>query len=274
MDKPTAQHLIRLALGAAQSRAAGLDAADQALMVSAVQMDVIERLTPVQRGRVLKRALMAPYPQGFFLALRACGGLRRILPEVDALFGVPLIGEGPEPIDIGEHQLGVLGQATRRSAPLAVRWAALLQKIGMGRTPPLFWPSHVGHEMRGLALLAPLSARIALAPASLDLAALAITETERVHRASKLRAGPIAALLARTEAETRPDRFAQLLEVCICDHAAHPGHGEADYTKAPRMRQALAAYLAVAPQGRDAQALLQARAEAIDVALRTDTTED
>lgn len=32
MDKPTAQHLIRLALGAAQSRAAGLDAADQALM--------------------------------------------------------------------------------------------------------------------------------------------------------------------------------------------------------------------------------------------------
>lgn len=227
MDKPTAQHLIRLALGAAQSRAAGLDAADQALMVSAVQMDVIERLTPVQRGRALERALMAPYPQGFFLALRACAGLKRLLPEVDALFGVPYLAEGPEPIDVGEHQLRVLAQAARRSAPLAVRCAALLQKIGMGRTPPLFWPHHVGHEVRGLALLAPLSARIALAPAALDLAALAIAEAERVHRASTLQAGSIVALLARTQAETRPDRLAQLLEVCICDHAAYTGHGEA-----------------------------------------------
>lgn len=192
-------------------------------------MDVIERLTPVQRGRALERALMAPYPQGFFLALRACAGLKRLLPEVDALFGVPYLAEGPEPIDVGEHQLRVLAQAARRSAPLAVRCAALLQKIGMGRTPPLFWPHHVGHEVRGLALLAPLSARIALAPAALDLAALAIAEAEaeRVHRANTLQAGPIAALLARTQAETRPDRLAQLLEVCICDHAAYPGHGEA-----------------------------------------------
>ena len=47
---PTPQDLVRLALGAAQSEAAVLDAADVALMVSAVQMNAIERLTPAQRA--------------------------------------------------------------------------------------------------------------------------------------------------------------------------------------------------------------------------------
>jgi tRNA nucleotidyltransferase (CCA-adding enzyme) len=267
---PTAQHLIRLALGAAQSQAAVLDSADQALMVSAVQMNLIERLNAAQRGRVLERALMAPYPVGFFRALRDCAGLRRLLPEVDALFGVPQLDDSPEPVDVGEHQLRVLSVAARRGAPLAIRIAALLQKIGMGATPRLFWPSHVGHEQRGLGLLAELADRIALSAEAIDLAALAIAECDRVHRASDLRAGPIAALLARVQAETRPERFEQLLEVCICDYAAHPGHGEADYVKAPRMRRALAAYLSVVRAGQDgdAGALLEARAVAVDEALR------
>src|SRR6516162_395252 len=114
----TGQDLIRLALWAAQSEAAGLDAADQALMISAVQMDVIERLTPSQRGRILVRALMSPYPVGFFVAMRDCGGLKRLLPELDALFGVPQLADRPELLDVGEHQLRVLAATARRNAPL------------------------------------------------------------------------------------------------------------------------------------------------------------
>ncbi len=220
MDRPTAQQLVRLALGAAQSRAAGLDASDQALMVCAVQMGAIEQLTPAQRGRAMERALMAPYPQGFFRALRACAGLKRLLPELDALFGVPRLAQGPVPIDVGEHQLRVLAQAARRSAPLAVRWAALLQRIGMGRTAPMLWPHHVGHERRGLALLPSLAGRVVMPEAACDLAALAIAEAEHVRRASRLRAGSIAALLAPAPADIRPDHLAQLLEVCLCDDAA------------------------------------------------------
>lgn len=263
---PAGQLLIRLALGAAQSQAAGLDAADQALMVSAVQMNAIERLTCAQRGMVVARALMAPYPVGFFKALRDCAGLRRLLPELDALFGVPLLTDRPEPVDAGEHQLRVLAVAAQRHAPLAIRFAALAHKIGMGATPRLCWPSHPGHEPRGLAMLPALAARIALPPDALDLAALAIAECDRVHRASDLRAGPIAALLERVQAEARPERFEQLLEVCICDYAAYAGHGEADYAKAPRLRRALAAYLAVRePEAPDAR--LEARAHAIARAL-------
>jgi tRNA nucleotidyltransferase (CCA-adding enzyme) len=258
----TGQDLIRLALWAAQSGAAGLDAADQALMISAVQMNVIERLTPSQRGRVLGRALMSPYPVVFFTALRDCAGLRRLLPELDALFGVPQLADSHEPLDVGEHQLRVLAETARRNAPLAVRFAALAHKIGKGGTPSGLWPSHVGHEARGAILLARLAERITLPADALDLAALTIAECDRVHRSSDMRAGAIAALLERVQAETRPERFERLLNVCLCDYAAYPGHGEADYAQAPRMHRALAAYLAVREPA-EPDTLLRARATAI-----------
>lgn len=236
------QQLIRLALGAAQSAGAAPDAADLALMVSAVQRDAIERLTPEQAGAALQRALLSPYPAGFFLALRACAGLRRFLPELDALFGVPHLSDAPLPVDVGEHQLRALAMAARRHAPLTVRFAVLAHKFGMAGTPPHCWPSHVGHELRGQARLRDLAGRMALPAEALDLADLAIAEADRVHRASDMRAGPIAELLARVDAVERPERFEQLLQVCICDFAGYAGHGEDDYAKAPRMRRALAAF--------------------------------
>lgn len=257
-----AQSLVRDALWAAQTEGAVLDALTQTQMICAVQMDAIERLTPEQRGATLVRALMAPYPVGFFRALRACGGLRRLLPEVDALFGVPMLSDHPEPIDTGEHQLRVLGVAARQGAPLAVRFAGLMQRIGMGATPPARWPGHPGHDVTGRALLASIAQRIALPDALLNLAALTIAEADRVHRVTARRAGAIAALLERVDAQTQPERFEQLLLACTCDYAGYPGHSEADYTKVARLRRALAAYLAV-PMAGTREALRDARAHAI-----------
>ena len=108
------QELVRGALAAAQTEAAVPDSAALAQMVCAVQRDAVERLTPAQRGQVQARAMMAPYPVGFFRALRDCGGLRRLLPEVDALLGVPLIANVSEPVDVGEHQMRVLAETARR----------------------------------------------------------------------------------------------------------------------------------------------------------------
>ncbi|CAG9267806.1 tRNA nucleotidyltransferase (CCA-adding enzyme) [Paraburkholderia unamae] len=231
-------------------------------MVTAVQMDAVERLTPRQRGQVLGRALMAPRPVGFFLALRDCAGLRRLLPEFDALFGVPMITDAPEAVDAGEHQLRVLAETARRGAPLAVRVAALLHKIGMGRTPPERWAGHPGHEVPGAALLSSLASRIEFPPDALDLALLAIAEADCVHRASDMRAAAMASLLERVCADTRTARFEQLLLVCVCDYAAYPGHIDEDYVKVKRLRRALAAYCSV-NQATDPGALLEARARAI-----------
>ncbi len=40
-----------------------------------------------------------------------------------------------------------------------------------------------------------------------------------------MRTGALGALLERVPAEIRPERFERLLEVCLCDFAAYPGHG-------------------------------------------------
>jgi tRNA nucleotidyltransferase (CCA-adding enzyme) len=77
-----------------------------------------------------------------------------------------------------------------------------------------------------------------------------------------MRAAAIATLLQRVQSLEQPERFEHLLTVCACDYAAYPGHRAADYSKAPRLRRAAAAYAGVNSAESD-EALLQARAEAI-----------
>jgi tRNA nucleotidyltransferase (CCA-adding enzyme) len=257
-----------LALAAAQRAAFSLSADELSGLCIAVQMGVLDRLSPEQRWSLLASALMAPYPAHFFKALRACAGLRKFLPELDALFGVPQLSDAPEPVDVGIHQLRLLNETARAQAPLTVRFAALTHKIGKGGTSREIWPSHYKHEQRAHALLDALALRMAVPDDALALARLVIDECDRVHRASDMRAGPIAAMLDRLQAETRPDLFEQLLSVCACDYAAYAGHTAADYPKGPRLRKALAAYLATDIQGQTPQDALHARAVSIAQVLR------
>lgn len=261
------QPLIRLALQAAQSEAATPDAFELSQMVIAVQRRAVEKMTPAQAWGALERALMAPHAPGFFQALRSCAGLRRLLPEVDALFGVPMQGDGGVLLDVGAHQMRVLSRCARRGAPLAVRFAALTYRLGMGQTSRVCWPSHPWHEARGQRLLDPLVQRVAIPTDALVLARLAIAECDRIHRVSELRAGALAALLQRIQALAFPERFEQLLEVCVCDWCAFQGHGEHDYAHADRLRRAFAAYASVRGAC-DEDVLLRARTQAIAQALR------
>jgi len=261
--------LIEHALEAAHHPAPELSPEQLASMCVAVQMGVLERLTSTENWAILAQALMSPYPAHFLEALRACGGLKRFLPELDALFGVPQLCDGPETIDVGLHQLRLVNETARAEAPLPVRFAALMHKIGMGGTARDIWPSHYKHEQRAHNQLNALSQRMAVQPDALALAHLVVDECERVHKASDMRAGAIAALLERLDAEHQPERFALLLDVCTCDYAAYPGHTAATYPKAPRLRRALAAYLSVPQEELSADALLEARAQAIAITLRS-----
>lgn len=265
------QQLQRMVLDAARRETDGLHAGELATLVSAVQMRALEQLTPEQGWTFLAALLMAPWPAHGLNALRACHGLKRWLPEVEALFGVPQLSDEPEPVDVGQHQLRFVQVTAQQHAPLAVRFAALIHKIGKGDTPREIWPSHYKHEQRAHALLDGLARRFAIPADALDLARLTIDEADRVHRAADVRAGPIAAMLARVRAVEQPDRFEHLLQLCACDYAAYADHSVADYPKAARLRRALAAYVATPADGLDDEAVLQARAEAIAQALRAHT---
>ncbi|QXP87110.1 tRNA nucleotidyltransferase [Methylococcus capsulatus] len=222
--------------------------------------------------RELARGLMGQRPSNMLVALSGCGALGRVLPEVAALFGVPQIADDPPQVDIGQHLLRVLDEAARCNAPLPVRFAALVMHVGKSDSPPEHLPVHYRHVERGRPRIDALCQRFGVPEACRELALLALSECERVHRVTEVRAGPIAAMLERVGAFDRPDRFGQLLMLCACDYRAYRGHAAGEYPKAALLRTALSACAGVEQThgSPGAEELQEARAAAIARVFRSE----
>jgi tRNA nucleotidyltransferase (CCA-adding enzyme) len=219
---------------------------------------------------LLAEGLMGAQPSRMLAALTACGALERLLPEFTALFGRFQTGFDGEPVDIGRHQGRVLDAAAAGNAPLRVRLAALLCNLGKADSPPQHLPSHYRHIDRCLPRIRNVCARFGI-PAELEeFAILVAMELERVHRATRMRAGSMTALLERVGAFADPVRFDDLLTVCACDYFAYPGNATPTYPKAALLRQALAACLAL-PEADEDEVVTQheRRAMAVACALRS-----
>jgi len=191
------------------------------------------------------RGLMEKTPSRMFEALRQCGALARVLPELDALFGVPQPAAHHPEIDTGIHTLMCLDYAARQDYGLEVRFAVIAHDLGKGTTPPSEWPRHHGHEQRGAALLAALSERLRVPGPCYDLALLTARFHGDIHRAKELRAATQVRLMERTDAFRRPQRFAQLLQACACDFHGRSGYESRPYESVELMTRALAAAAAV-----------------------------
>ncbi len=175
----------------------------------------------------------------FLQVLRDCGALRVVLPEVDALFGVPQVEKWHPEVDTGVHVLMALRLAAERGAALPVRFAVLVHDLGKALTPPAMLPKHHGHENAGLAPLERLAARLRVPNDCRELAVLATRYHAHVHRALELRAATILELLEACDAFRRPARFEALLEACECDARGRLGletraYPQRDYLAAAR----------------------------------------
>jgi tRNA nucleotidyltransferase (CCA-adding enzyme) len=217
----------------------------------------------------LARGLMSGAPSKMFRILRQCGALSRVLPEVAGLFGVPQISEGQADVDLGEHMLEALAEASRRDAPLPVRFALLVMNVGKADSPREHLPVHYNHIERGRPRIEAICERFGAPSECRDLALLALAECERVHRVSKVRAGPVAAMLERLGAFGDPERFGQLMTVCACDFCAHEGRSGQAYPKAALLDIALAACAEIDRTGSDGVGS-SAHAEAIARAFRSE----
>ncbi|WP_153114903.1 multifunctional CCA addition/repair protein [Rhodocyclus tenuis] len=230
----------------------------------------VDHLVAERVWQELARGLMEEKPSRFFRVLRDCGALARLLPELDALFGVPQRADFHPEIDTGEHALLVVDQAARHRLPLAGRLAALLHDLGKALTPADVLPRHHGHEARGIAPTAALCARLKVPAECRELALLATRFHGQIHLAGELRPATIATLLEHTDALRRPQRFATLLDVCVCDHRGRGGHEDAAYSQRELLLRALDAV-----RGVDAAAVVRGVAEAARIperlhAARTD----
>ncbi len=216
-----------------------------ALMRGMVENGEVDALVPERVWQELARGLMEKSPARFFTTLRECGALAKILPEVDALFGVPQpLNYHPEG-DCGAHTLLVLEDAARHGHVLEMRFAALTHDLGKGNTPKDILPRHIGHEARGADLLRALCERLRVPGECRDLGLLAARYHGQVHRARELRPDTIVRLFQSCDAWRRPERFAQLLQVCASDARGRTGHESDAYPQADYLLHALQAAQAV-----------------------------
>lgn len=236
-----------------------------ALMADIVHQGELAYL-PTERIWVeLERALREPDPAVFVQVLRDCGALAALLPELDALFGVPQNAEHHPEIDTGVHTLMALQQAARLSPASDVRFAVLIHDLGKGTTPSAEWPRHIAHETRGLKLVTAVCKRLKTPVQHRELALKTSQYHTHCHRALELRGKTLLKLLVATDALRRPDRFEAFLLACEADARGRKGLQDQDYPQADYLRSALAVAQEVTAAQFTAQGLEgKAVGEAID----------
>ena len=211
------------------------------LMRNMVASGEVDALVAERVWQELARGLMEKNPSKFITTLRDCGALKKVLPEVDALFGVPQPPQYHPEIDCGIHTMMVLDDAAQHQYALEVRFAALMHDLGKATTPKDILPRHIGHEARSVDLLRALCDRLRVPGECRDLGLLVARYHGDIHRARDLRPDTIVRLFQNCDAWRKPERFEQILQACSSDARGRTGHEQDDYPQAHFLKSMLLA---------------------------------
>jgi tRNA nucleotidyltransferase (CCA-adding enzyme) len=227
--------VLRVARFAARYAPLGFRVAEEtlALMRRMVDEGEVSHLVPERVWAETRKALAEPQPSAFLGTLRACGALRVLFPEIDALYGVPQRAEFHPEIDTGMHIELVVDMAARLApGDDLIGWCALTHDLGKALTPREMLPRHIGHEHAGIEPLRALSARLRVPAEHAALAELACRFHLDIHRAFELRADTLLKILERIDAFRRPERLDRLLIVCEADKRGRLGCADDEYPQA------------------------------------------
>ncbi|WP_459207509.1 multifunctional CCA addition/repair protein [Pseudomonas sp. MLB6B] len=232
--------VLRVARFAARYAPLGFRVAEETLelMRQISESGELQALTAERSWKEIERALMEAQPQVFIQVLRDCGALAQLVPEVDALFGVPQPEAHHPEIDSGVHTLAVLQQAALHDQPLNVRWACLLHDLGKGTTPQEQWPRHIAHEHRGVKLIKAVNQRFKAPKECQELALLVGEYHTHGHRALELRPDTLLELLQKFDVCRRPQRFEDFIAACEMDARGRLGLENRSYPQAEYLREA------------------------------------
>ncbi|KRG44864.1 2', 3'-cyclic nucleotide 2'-phosphodiesterase [Stenotrophomonas pictorum JCM 9942] len=217
-----------------------------ALMRQIAESGELEALVPERIWQETRKALTCRQPSTFLRSLHDTGALAVILPELDALYGVPQRAEFHPEIDTGIHQEMVSDMAAQLApGDDLIGFAALTHDLGKALTPAGQLPRHIMHEQRGLKPLAKLCERLKIPVDHRQLAEAVCREHLNVHRIDELRDATVLELISRCDGFRRPERIAQMALVCECDKRGRLGFEDSDYPQRSTLQRLHAAALAI-----------------------------
>jgi tRNA nucleotidyltransferase (CCA-adding enzyme) len=237
--------ILRLARFAARFADFTVAEETQTLMCEMVENGEVDALIPERVWQELAKGLMEARPSRIFEVLRQCGALKRILPEVDRLFGVPQPPQHHPEVDTGVHVMLVVDYAAAQGFDLPVRFAALMHDLGKGTTPIEMLPRHIGHEQRGVGLVKEVCKRLRVPNDCRDVAVITANFHGKAYRALEMRPDTVVQLLHDTDALRQPQRFEAFLQACESDVRGRPGFETRAFPEADYLRRALQAAQAV-----------------------------
>jgi len=243
--------VLRVARFLARFAPLGFTIADEtlALMREMVGNGEVEHLVPERVWAETRKALTEPQPSAFLRALRDCGALRVLFPEVDALYGVPQSAQHHPEIDCGVHLQLVLDQAAQLApGDDLIGFCALTHDLGKALTPADVLPRHIAHEHRGVKPLQALCERLRVPGEYAALAELTCRYHLHAHRALELKPSTVLELLLAFAALRRPQRLETFLITCMADKRGRLGHENDAYPQADFLRAARAAAATVSAQ--------------------------
>jgi tRNA nucleotidyltransferase (CCA-adding enzyme) len=259
--------ILRVARFAARLPEFRVAAETNALMRKMVEAGEVDALVPERVWQELARGLMEKKPSRMFDVLRDCGALARILPELDALWGVPQpaahhpynpqlrnyslenneLDDEVELLDstiampgatVGERVCWALDYSAQRKFPLTVRFALTLLHIDASSPEA---DCDKGTKKRNWQKVKEIADRLKTPTDCRDLAVLSFKYCSEAHRALEMDARSVVDLLTNTDAFRRPNRFQEFLLVCEADARAFGKPGTNWYRQASLLNACLAA---------------------------------
>lgn len=242
------------------------------LMQQMVDAGEVDALVAERVWQELAKGLMEKKPARMFEVLRSCGALKRIIPELDNLWGVPQPPQHHPEVDTGVHVMMVLDYAAQKAFSLPVRFAALMHDLGKGTTPKEMLPRHIGHEERGVHLVKEVCKRLRVPNDCKELAVMVAKFHGKLYQSLDMRPSTLLEFLIQLDAIRQPERFNGFLQACEADSRGRTGLENCPTPAADLMRKVLDAAFsidagAIASKQSDVEkikiAIFEARVEAI-----------
>ncbi|BCE00262.1 multifunctional CCA addition/repair protein [Marinicellulosiphila megalodicopiae] len=234
--------VLRLARFYARFAHLGFEVAPETinLMKQMVDSGELNELVPERVWAEMQKALSEKNPEMFFILLRQIGALNVILPELDALYGVPQPMLYHPEVDCAIHSLQVLQVACSLSKNTNVRFASLLHDLGKGKSPQDNLPHHYGHEQTGEFVIRKLSKRLKLPNKTAQLCQLVAKYHTHTHRAHELKSKTILKVFQAFGALKNDTLFEQFLLCCEADAKGRSGFLNSEYPNSQYLRELLA----------------------------------